>query len=180
MNGPKVPRPKFVSDLVGNWVGIFGLVLAGCSLFADFCLIAIDFFHGFRQPYVGVLIYLIIPSFIWIGFVLAGVGVWLERRRSKKPAAPEVSIEVSARRRTRHLVAALAFVFLFLMLSALGSYRAFQETESPGFCGALCHPVMKPEYVTYKISPHARVRCTLYDTRRDKQHSVSCCIYQHH
>ena len=46
------------------------------------------------------------------------------------------------------------------MLTSLGSYRAFQETESPGFCGALCHPVMKPEYITYKISPHSRVRCT--------------------
>ena len=46
------------------------------------------------------------------------------------------------------------------MLSSLGSYRAFQVTESPGFCGALCHTVMKPEYVTYKISPHSRVRCT--------------------
>ena len=160
MNGPKVPRPKFVSDLVGNWVGIFGLVLAGCSLFADFCLIAIDFFHGFRQPYVGVLIYLIIPSFIWIGFVLAGVGVWLERRRRKKPAAPEVLTEANARRRTRHLVIGLACAFFFLMFSSLASYRAFQVTESPQFCGALCHTVMKPEYTAYKISPHSRVRCT--------------------
>jgi hypothetical protein len=33
-------------------------------------------------------------------------------------------------------------------------------TESPGFCGALCHTVMEPEYVTYKISPHSRVKCT--------------------
>ena len=31
---------KFVSALVGNWVGIFGLVVAVCSLFAALCLIA--------------------------------------------------------------------------------------------------------------------------------------------
>jgi hypothetical protein len=160
MNGPKVPRPKFVSDLVGNWVGIFGLLLAGCSLFADLCLIAIDFFHGFRQPYVGIMIYLIIPTFIWIGFVLAGVGVWLERRRRKKPAAPEALTEANARRRTRHLVIGVACAFFFLMFSSLASYRAFQVTESPQFCGALCHTVMQPEYTTYKISPHSRVRCT--------------------
>ena len=46
------------------------------------------------------------------------------------------------------------------MLSSLGSYRVFEETESPQFCGALCHTVMKPEYTAYKISPHSRVRCT--------------------
>ena len=83
MNGPKVPRPKFVFALVGNSVGIFGLAVAVCSLFAALCLIAIDFFHGFRQPYVGILIYLILPSVIWVGLMCAGVGVWLERRRHK-------------------------------------------------------------------------------------------------
>ena len=34
MNAPKSARPKFFSALVGNWVGIFGLMLALCSLFA--------------------------------------------------------------------------------------------------------------------------------------------------
>ena len=160
MNGPKSPRPKLISALVANWVGIFGLVLAGCSLFAALFLIALDFFGGFRQPYMGILIYLIVPSFFWIGLLFAGVGVWLERRRPEKPAAAEPRVEANARRRTRQLVTALVFVFLVLMLSSIGSYRAFQVTESPGFCGALCHPVMQPEYATYKISPHARVRCT--------------------
>ena len=75
---------KFVSALVGNWVGIFGFGLAMCSLFADVCLIAIDLFQGFRQPYMGILIYLIVPSIFWIGLIFAGVGVWLERRRRKK------------------------------------------------------------------------------------------------
>ena len=160
MNGFKAPRPQWVSALVCNWVGIFGVVLAMCSLFAALCLIAIDFLHGFRQPYVGILIYLILPSFFWIGLIFAAVGVWLERRRLKKPAAAEACLEVSGGRRTRQLVVALAGTFLFLMLSSLGSYRAFQVTESPGFCGALCHTVMQPEYVTYKSSPHSRVRCT--------------------
>ena len=158
MNGPESPRPKLVSALVGNWVGIFGLVLAMCSLFAALSLIAIDLFHGFRAPYMGILVYLIVPSFFWIGLIFAAVGVWLERRRRKKPAAAEAPVE--ANRRTRQLVVAFSGVFLVLMLSSLGSYRAFQVTESTGFCGALCHPVMQPEYTTYKISPHAKVRCT--------------------
>jgi hypothetical protein len=151
---------SFFSLLAGNWVAIFGLALALCSFFAAFCLIAIDFFHGFSHPYVGILTYLIVPSFIWGGLIIAGGGVWLERRRRKKPAAAKVRVEPSAVRHTFNLIAGLAGVFLFLMFSALGSYRAFQVTESVRFCGALCHTVMKPEYVAYRSSPHARVRCT--------------------
>ena len=48
MNGHKTPRPKLLSALVSNGVGIFGLVLAMGSLFAALCLIAIDFFHTER------------------------------------------------------------------------------------------------------------------------------------
>ncbi len=159
MNGHKAPRPKFVSALVGNWVGIFGLVVAVCTLFVDLGLIVVDVFHGFRQPYMGILIFLILPSFIWIGVICAGVGGWLELRRRKKPAA-EARVEASGGRRPRQLVVAFACAFFFLMLSSLGSYRVFEVTESPQFCGALCHTVMKPEYIAYKSSPHSRVRCT--------------------
>jgi hypothetical protein len=50
-------------------------------------------------------------------------------------------------------------VFVFLMLSALGSYRTYHFTESVQFCGMTCHEVMKPEHTTYQNSPHARVAC---------------------
>ena len=101
MNGPKTPRPRWVSALIGNWVGIFGLVVALGSLFAALCLIAIDFFTGFRQPYMGILVFLIVPSFFWIGLIFAAVGVWLERRRHKKPAAAEAPIEANGGRLPR-------------------------------------------------------------------------------
>ncbi|MGB7910724.1 MAG: hypothetical protein WCF59_00710, partial [Desulfobaccales bacterium] len=138
MNGPKPPRSKFVSALFANWVGVFGLVLAISSLFVTFCLIGFDLFHGFRQPYMGILIFLVLPSFIWMGIVLAGLGVWLEFRRAKKPGA-EVRDEAREGRRQRQLVLALSCAFGFFMLTSLGSYQAFQVTESPQFCGALCH-----------------------------------------
>jgi hypothetical protein len=160
MNNNKAPRSQWISALVGNWVGVFGLVWAMSSLFVAIFLITIDFLHGFNQPYMGILIFLIIPSFIWTGLIFAGVGLWLELRRRKKGAAAEAGVEARAEWRTRQLVVVVACALLFLMLSSFGSYRAFEVTESPEFCGALCHTVMKPEYTTYKISPHARVRCT--------------------
>jgi len=47
----------------------------------------------------------------------------------------------------------------FVFMSAFGSYRAFEHTESVEFCGQTCHQTMKPEFVAYGVSNHARVRC---------------------
>lgn len=44
-------------------------------------------------------------------------------------------------------------------MTAFGSYRAFEYTESVTFCGQACHDVMKPEFVAYNASPHAKIRC---------------------
>ncbi len=48
---------------------------------------------------------------------------------------------------------------MFVVVSAAGSYKAYEFTESTSFCGQLCHTVMIPEYTAYQLSPHARVAC---------------------
>ena len=56
----------------------------------------------------------------------------------------------------------MAFVsgsIVFLLLSAVGTYNAFNFTESVQFCGETCHKVMKPELTTHDHGPHARVAC---------------------
>ena len=52
-----------------------------------------------------------------------------------------------------------AVVALFVRIGSVGGYHAYHFTESVEFCGLVCHQVMKPEYVAYKHSPHARVSC---------------------
>jgi nitrate/TMAO reductase-like tetraheme cytochrome c subunit len=47
----------------------------------------------------------------------------------------------------------------FVFLSAIGSYKAYEYTDSVQFCGQLCHSVMNPEFTAYQLSPHARVAC---------------------
>ena len=53
----------------------------------------------------------------------------------------------------------LSFVVIFALLSAVGSFKAYEYTDSVQFCGQLCHTVMHPEFVAYSASPHARVAC---------------------
>ena len=53
----------------------------------------------------------------------------------------------------------LSFVVIFSLISAVGSYQAYEFTDSVQFCGQLCHTVMHPEFTAYQASPHARVAC---------------------
>ncbi|MBI2866603.1 MAG: NapC/NirT family cytochrome c [Chloroflexi bacterium] len=53
------------------------------------------------------------------------------------------------------LIAGVLEVFLL----TLGGLELLEFTDSPAFCGALCHQVMEPEYTAYQASPHARVPC---------------------
>lgn len=77
----------------------------------------------------------------------------------KKAEKKGLKIDLSDRKQR---TAALVFVlgsFVFLLLTAVGSYEAFHLTESNEFCGLLCHKVMEPEYTAYQGSSHARVKC---------------------
>jgi hypothetical protein len=151
-------------SLVQNWISLSGAILAACSFFAVVCLIAMDFYAGFSNPYMGILTYIVAPAFLSAGLLLVLVGVLLERRRRHKlapgeiPRHPRIDFNVPRQRNAFLLVVIVTFVFL--LMTALGSYRTYQFTESVQFCGRTCHAVMKPEYTAYQNSPHARVTCT--------------------
>jgi len=150
-------------SLIVNPISIAGIVLAASSFFAIACLIAIDLTHGLRNPYMGILTYIVAPAFLTTGLVLTVVGALWERHRRRKlrpgsiPALPVLDFGVARQRRGFIAVATVAV--LFLLLTAVGSYRTYEFTESVTFCGLTCHSVMLPEYTAYQVSPHARVAC---------------------
>jgi hypothetical protein len=152
-----------VPSLIHNWISLGGIILASCSLFAVVCLIAIDFFRGFRNQYLGILTYIVAPVFLIGGLSLIAAGVLWERHCRRKlapgqvPEFPRIDLNVPRQRHTLILVAVVTLALL--LLTALGSYRTYQYTESVQFCGQVCHTVMRPEYAAYQQSPHAEVAC---------------------
>lgn len=150
-------------SLLHNWVSLAGMVLSGASFFAVSFLFALDFSRGSGNPYVGILTYIVAPAFLVAGLLLVAVGAAWERRRRRRaqpgevPAMPRIDLNI--RRQRRIFVAVSIVSAVFLLFTAVGSYRTYQFTESVSFCGTTCHTVMKPEYTAYQQSPHARVRC---------------------
>lgn len=150
-------------SLIRNAVSLLGAALAAISLANIIFLFLVTLVSRRSSPYLGVLAFMVFPAFLILGLLLIPVGMWRERRRRRTaapgeiPRLPRIDLNVQAQRSAFAFF--LAFSIFFILLSAGGSYRAYEFTDSVQFCGQLCHTVMRPEFTTYLLSPHARVPC---------------------
>ncbi len=138
-----------------------GGVIALGSLFAFLLLFAIDSFSRSSNPYLGVLTYIVAPGFLLMGLGLVFLGAYIENKRTGKGQSVRAMLhfDLSRPRDQKVLKFFLGGTTGFLLLTAVGSYYTYHFTESPRFCGEVCHTVMEPEMTTYQNSPHARVSC---------------------
>jgi hypothetical protein len=148
---------------VYNWAFVIGATVALISLFMIVFLFAITTIFNQGGSYLGVVIYIALPTIMVIGLVMIPIGMLIKYRKQRKEKEKKVlrwpSIDFNeARHRNAFMIFSVGST-IFLLLSAIGSYEAFHYTESVEFCGTLCHDVMNPEYVAYKNSPHAKVAC---------------------
>jgi nitrate/TMAO reductase-like tetraheme cytochrome c subunit len=149
-----------VRSLLRNYVSLIGLALAIVALANILFLFLIDLTSSHPSPYVGVLAYMVFPGFFILGLLLVPLGMWMQRKRHIRDANkkfPLLDLNNPAQRSS--VAFFLSFVVLFVLMSAVGSYRGYEYTDSVEFCGQLCHSVMHPEFVAHQGSPHARVRC---------------------
>jgi len=158
------PQPSKQARYFRNWLSLAGAIIALGSLFAFLLLFAIDLFAHHGNPYMGILAYVVAPGFLFLGMILMGTGVWIQRRHARKPGESRPShvltIDLSRTRDKRVLAAFITGGVVFLLLTAIGSNRTYHYTESVQFCGQTCHTPMKPEFTAYQHSPHARIECT--------------------
>lgn len=154
----KLPRSYY------NWLSIIGSTIAvvSFSMIVFLFVVSAIFFKG-GSSYLGLFIFIILPVFLVTGLILIPIGMYRRSKELKSAGEKEKRkwprIDFN-QKRTRN--AAVIFglgTAVFLLLSAVGSYEAFHYTESVEFCGTICHKVMKPEYVAYQHSSHARVPC---------------------
>ena len=164
MKTPPESSPFKKPSLLRNWLSLGGFIIASGALFAFVLLFALDAFAPTNNPYVGILAYLIAPSFLTLGLALVISGALYKRWRLKKGESattrPLLSVDLSNPQERRNVLILIVIFGAFLLLTALGSYQTYHFTESVTFCGQACHTPMKPEFVTYKHSPHARVSCS--------------------
>jgi nitrate/TMAO reductase-like tetraheme cytochrome c subunit len=152
-----------IRGLLRNPISLIGVALSAVSLVNVFFLFIVDAMSERPNAYVGILAYMIAPGFLIFGLLLILVGVWNQRRRERTRLPSDASrylrIDFADPAQRGTVAFLLTFILVFVMLSAVGSYRAYEFTDSVQFCGQLCHSVMNPEFTAYQLSPHARVAC---------------------
>ncbi len=145
-----------------NWLSAVGFILSVNCILLMVILFVISLTVGASNTYLGIFIYIVLPAVLVLGLILIPVGMLTTSRKRAKEPDTDLKwpvFDFNNKRTRRSIVIISAFTLTFLLVSAMGSYQAYRYTESVEFCGKLCHRVMKPEYVTYLNSPHARVRC---------------------
>lgn len=149
------------THLFQNWISVIGGILSTISFSILLVLFFLDFTNKEPNPYLGVITYLIAPIFLIVSLVLIPLGALIERKQRVKRGHsrrfPQIDFNNPTHQKIAYVTIGVSTVFL--LFSVVGTYRAYEYTESVEFCGKVCHQVMHPEFTTYQNSPHARVSC---------------------
>lgn len=146
-----------------NWLTIIGTIVAAINLAIIFILFIISSIFGLDKTNVGLFIYIILPGFMVLGLLMIPIGMVRERKKMHRRGEGATKrlplIDLNDPSHRNAFVIFTITTIVVLVLSTMGSFRAYHITESVEFCGLLCHKVMEPEHTAYQKSPHAKVLC---------------------
>lgn len=148
--------------LANNWISLAGVVVVTSATVCWLFLLPYTLRGEITHPYIGILVFLLVPATFILGLLLIPAGIYYHRRRDRlagrTPASfPPLNFENRDFRRLFLFVATTTL--LNLAITSQFAYGAINYMDSTPFCGLTCHRVMSPEFVSHANSPHARVDC---------------------
>ena len=149
--------------LFRNYISFVGALIVIAAVVSILLLFLIELTQSSNNPYLGIITYVVLPAFLVFGLLVILIGMLIERRRRRRSPdsaiPPYPKLDLNEPRQRRFAIVLLTLSFIFVCASAFGSYRAYEYTESVEFCGQACHTVMKPEFVAFNATAHAKIRC---------------------
>ena len=145
-----------------NPITLTGAAIAVINFGLILFLTVLEAFSSETSPYMGIITFIILPSFLIVGLLLIAFGIYREHRREKRGITSEHRLPKIDLNNPHHRMVVTTFgvgTILLLLFTAFGSFKAYEYAETDEFCGTVCHKVMEPEYTAYRFSPHARVGC---------------------
>ena len=152
MNEPSKRPAWFV--LTRHWLSLAGVALVTTAGISWLFVLPQQIRGHVSNPYIGIIVFLILPIVFFLGLALIPIGVYLSKRRIRE-GFPDTGFD---RRASLHRLAWF-FGITTLVNTFIGTqatYRAVEHMETPQFCGATCH-TMHPEFAAYQNSPHSRL-----------------------
>lgn len=146
-----------------NIISLIGVVLTTSTAITMIAFWIYDFMlQGPPHPYVGILIFLILPGLFVLGLLLIPLGILMRRKKLRGAgelpiAYPEIDLRVPMVRSGLLFIGSATV--LNILIFTFASYQGVAYMDTTTFCGQTCHTVMQPEFSAYQNSPHARVNC---------------------
>jgi hypothetical protein len=145
--------------LSNNWISLLGVVVVTTATVFWLFLLPFSLRGEISHPYIGILIFVLLPGSFLLGLVLIPAGIMFYRRRGAARGAtfPELNWRNLDFRRLVTFIGVTTV--LNLIIASQLAYSAVNYMDSTTFCGLSCHKVMIPEYTSHENSSHARVDC---------------------
>jgi nitrate/TMAO reductase-like tetraheme cytochrome c subunit len=155
----------FTKGISASKVSLIGAVMTTVTFPVLVATAIFDLQGLVGNPYFGFFTYMILGPMFITGLVLVFLGLFFFKGKEeiefftfdylkKQFSAPSRFV------RFRKMVVLVSFLTVInVFVVSLVAYNGYHFTESPTFCGKLCHSVMTPEYTAYQNSPHSRVPC---------------------
>jgi len=149
------PRELAWFVLTRHWLSLVGAALVTTAGISWLFVLPQQIRGHVDNPYIGIVLFLILPIVFFTGLALIPIGVYLAKHRIREGLGSRFDRRVALRR--------VAWFFgittlLNLLIGTQVTYRAMNFMETPQFCGSSCH-IMKPQFTAYQNSPHSRVEC---------------------
>ena len=150
-----------LQSAVRNPISLIGAAITTAMAIVFVVLLALELSGQLTNPYIGLLIFVVVPAVFVVGLTLIPIGVWRQHRRTAAGLGdadwPVIDLRKQHTRSVIFGVAMLTIInVLIVSLAALGTVHHMESAE---FCGATCHTTMEPEWKSYAVSPHAEVAC---------------------
>jgi nitrate/TMAO reductase-like tetraheme cytochrome c subunit len=142
--------------LTQHWLSLLGLALVATALISWLFVLPQQVRGHVANPYVGIVVFLVLPAIFFTGLALVPIGIYLSKRQIRKGLAEVIFDRKTALQRMAWFFGATTL--LNIVIGTQVTYRAVEHMETLQFCGATCH-TMNPELAAYQNSPHSRVEC---------------------
>ena len=142
--------------LTQHWLSLLGLALLATALISWLFVLPQQIRGHVDNPYVGIVVFLILPAVFFTGLLLIPAGVYLSKRKIRRGLDEGTFDRKIALQRIAWFFGVTTL--LNILVGTQVTYRAVEHMETPQFCGGTCH-TMNPELAAYQNSPHSRVEC---------------------
>jgi len=149
------PKRPILLILTSHWISMLGVGLVTLAGLSWLTALPANIRGHLENPYIGILVFLIIPIIFFAGLALIPLGIYLGKKKASLDIST-LSNKQLAWRRTAIFFAVMTVVNV--IIGTQGTYRAMAHMETPQFCGQSCH-VMKPEFTGHLSAPHQSVAC---------------------